>query len=122
MSKKPKQQKPVGDLTISAADLANPHIKRFLKEQAARAEREAINSKVPELLKAASALFERKFETASSLIHFLSPRKKAANATRGARITKEQKEQVLQLRKSGKSDAEIATALQLQEKQVKRVK
>lgn len=122
MAKKSKTPNAKTDLVIPASDCDNALIKRYLKEKAERAERETIAAKVPQLLKAASELFEKDFATASALFRFINPKKGKKASKRGARITPQQKDEVKKLRKDGKTDAEIASSLGLQETQVKRVK
>lgn len=110
------------EITLKGDALNDPLIRRYLKSQEKKAERSKIEEKVPKLLQKAKDLFGREFSSVAAILKYVSPRKKTKKkGKRAGRITKEQKAQVLELRKGGGTNEQIAEQLGLMVPQVKRV-
>lgn len=107
--------------TLTAADLASPHIKAWLKQKADKEKQSKKEKHIPAILAAANKETGEKFETFKAMVRYFAPPTKKKRGKRSAPLTAEEKQTVKAYDTEGKSVSEIATLLKKSTGQIYRV-
>jgi len=107
---------------LTTEDLSSPLIKAWLKQKAAREEQDKKAKLIPGILAAVKEKTNLKFESIGQLARYFEPKKKKAKrGKRSTPLSETERVTALNMRKEGKSVAEIASSLNKKVPQIYRL-